>query len=358
MNSERQQPVALKLPTTRGKSRSYPWWGLFLGILAGVLVVHPLAMLVQHIHDAVYDHTPLALLMALSHSFSWHMWPMILLYAMLSGSLGAVLGRIFQRLTQQRQLLELVHHEFELQVATLRHHYKNLAIGIRGFSHRIRRKLEELDLHLAQCSQKDCPLSGPLGDDLVTLEHNAAILDDAAQRLTATLGQELLFLKALTSDDLPQEDKDIYPVLRTSVQDLLGWRFRDKILRVEINGRPWDEGQDSLTFSFEPCAMEVILHNLLSNAMKYGDHLHIRVADTPHCVRVEIKDNGPGTKVERLKQQLADSGEQREQDSTRLGLKVSLHLLEKSGGHLWVATQPGAGATFIAEFPRLLPGGR
>ncbi len=352
MSPEPGPPVPLKFPTPRSKARAYPWVGLLLGIAGGVLVGHPLAMLVQHLHAAIYEHTQFAPLTVLAHTFSFHMWPMMLLYGLSGGIFGAILGLIFKRLQEHRLLLELLHHEFELQVATLRHHYKNLAIGIRGFSDRIRRKLKDLDEQIRQCQEKQCLLGDHFQEDIADLEHNVGILDDAAQRLSASLGQELLFIKALTSESLNPEEKDLYPILVSAIRDLLGLRFRDKDLRVEINGRPWQECQDSLIFPFEPYAMEVILQNLLSNAMKYGDLVQVKVAEADDWVRVEVRDNGPGSEVGQLKRHLVASAAKRETDSTHLGLKVSLHLLEKCGGRLWVWSQVGAGATFIAEFPR------
>ena len=104
------------------------------------------------------------------------------------------------------------------------------------------------------------------------LEHNVGILEEAAQRLTHTLEQELLFLKALTSSALPSVPSDFYPFLAHCVDDLVGLRFREKDLRVEINGQPLEDCRDSLVIPFEPHTMEVILQNVLANAMKYGDH--------------------------------------------------------------------------------------
>ena len=352
MNPEGGQPTPLKLFTPRRTTRAYPWWGLFLGIGTGFFVLHPLAMLVQHIHAAIYDQTPFIPLLALTHSLSLHMWPMMLLYSMAGGAVGVVLGRIFQSLQEHRQILELLHHEFELQVATQRHHYKNLVIGIRGFSERIRRKLGELNHHLVECAAQDCPRHSQFHDDIGSLEHSAAILDDTAQRLTVTLGQELLFLKALTTASLNLEDKDLYPLLTAAVRDLLSLRFRDKHLRVDINGRPWEECADRLVFPFEPYAMEVILQNLLSNAMKHGDHLRLEVAEVGGLVRVAVRDNGPGMDVEKFQRHLAALADRREADSSGLGLKVTLHLLEKCGGRLWVWSKPGAGAAFTVEFPK------
>ncbi len=65
-----------------------------------------------------------------------------------------------------------------------------------------------------------------------------------------------------------------------------------------------------------------------------------------------IHDNGPGIPVAEIRKRLLAPADRREADSTQLGLKVSLHLLEKSGGRLLVWSEPGAGATFVLEVPR------
>jgi signal transduction histidine kinase len=98
--------------------------------------------------------------------------------------------------------------------------------------------------------------------------------------------------------------------------------------------------------------MEVILQNIIGNAMKYADQIQIRVQEEGNKVVVEIQDNGPGLEVEKLRQHLLIPGDRREADSTHLGIKVTLHLLEKVGGRLSVWSRPGAGAKFIIEFPR------
>ena len=267
MNPEAGRPVPLVLPISRRVPRAYPWIGLFLGVAVGILVAHPLAMVAFNVHNFVYGGTPLNIRGAIIHSFDFHMWPMMLLFALFGGITWAFLGFIIQRLRENRLRLEALHQEFELQVATLRHHYKNLALGISGFSQRIQRKCAELDQCLKECAQRDCPLCAPLREDLTALEGNVAILGDAAQRLSSTLGRELLFLRALTGEAVVREERDFYPLLLAAIQDLLSLRFRDKDLKVDINGRPWQECRDSLTFSFEPAAMEVIVQNLLSNAM-------------------------------------------------------------------------------------------
>jgi signal transduction histidine kinase len=353
MSPEPRRPIPLELPSARGRVRAYPWWGLLLGILGGAFVAHPISMVVQNVQDYVGNRAPLAPLTALRHSLHFSlMWPMALLYALTGGIFGALLGYVLKRLKEQSLLLEMLHHEFELQVATLRHHYKNLAIGIRGFSERIKHRVAKLGECLSQCEDQHCPLCRALQEDVNILERNANILSDAAQRLTATLGQELTFLKALTSDKVLAESRDLYPLVTAAVQDLTSLRFRDKGLQVEINGQPWQECRDSLVFPFEPWAMEIILQNLLSNAMQFGHRVGIEVKEKRGWVQVAIHDNGPGLPVAKLRERLLAPADRREEDSTHLGLKVCIHLLEKSGGRLMVWSEPGAGATFVLEVPR------
>jgi signal transduction histidine kinase len=313
-------------------------------------------MVVENVHDSLIMHTPFAPVAALGHTFQWHMWPLWLLYAVTGGIFGGVLGYIFQRLTEQRLLVELLHREFELQVATLRHHYKNLAIGIQGFSERIRRKVRKLDECLSQCPEGGESWCRDFRGDIADLERNVNILQNAAERLSATLGQELSFLKAVTSETMAPQEADLHALIVSAVRDLLTWRFRDKDLQVEINGQPWAESQSALVFSFEPYTMEVILQNLLSNAMKFGDQIRIETRAAGDRVRLTVADNGPGIAVAELQEQLEAPPSHPARTSTRLGLKVSIHLVEKWGGALAVWSKPGAGATFVVELPKY-PGG-
>lgn len=319
-----------------------------MGGAGGFFAIHPISMLVRAAHDFIYAGAPLNLGPALLRSFYPEMWPMMLLYTLLGALVGAVLGLVLKRLREHRQRLDAMHQEFEIQVSTLRHHYKNLAIGIQGFSGRTKRKLEDLEKRLHQCAIEDSSLH----QECEALGHNVEILEGASQRLTQTLGQELLFLRALTSESLVAGTRDFYPLLIHAVQDLLDLRFRDKDIQVEIDGHPLEDCTGSLMFAFEPYSMEVILQNILSNSMKFGDHIEVKVRERDGWVRIGIKDNGPGLEVEKLKDRLLTPTERQTAESTHLGLKVSLHLIQKSGGRLLVRSQPGFGAEFIIELPK------
>lgn len=352
MKANPGEPTVLKAFVPKGRAPAYPWIGLLLGAGAAVLLGYPLILAINNIYEHFTVGLPLNLSLAIGQGLKPRFWPLILLYGLSGGLAGVVLGCIFQRIQENRGRLDNLHHEFELQVTTLRHHYKNLALGIQGFANRIKKKMSHLEEHFQACAQDECRTYGQFYQDFDALQQSVAVLEETCQRLTHTLGQELLFLRALTSNHPAVEPHDFYPFLEHCIRDLQELRFRDKPARVEINGRPLDGGHDSLVVLFDPHIMEVILHNVLANAMKNADYIQIGVKEENDHLRVEVKDNGPGVDVEVLKRQLRAATQRQDSESTNLGLKVSLHLLEKCHGRLMVQSQPGNGALFIIEHPK------
>jgi signal transduction histidine kinase len=64
--------------------------------------------------------------------------------------------------------------------------------------------------------------------------------------------------------------------------------------------------------------MEVILENLLSNAMKYTDHIKVETSETSGAVQIAIIDHGSGFDVEELRQLLQVPRDHQELGSTQL----------------------------------------
>ena len=320
--------------------------GALLGAAFEMLVSVPLDAVFRNLFQYIFAGDPIRLSNALAHLAQPGEMPAISLTGFI---LGAVLGLVYYRLRENQKRLHDLHQEFEMQVATLRHHYKNLAIGINGFSGRARKNWKNCgpSSMIRYCRM---PISG---HEIDALEQSLTILTAASQRLSHTLEDELRFLKALQSRPLTQESQDFFPVLRHAIQDLLDLRFRDKEIRVEINGAAPNECCGApLVFPFDPITMEIILQNILSNAMHYGDFIQIKAAAEEGMVRVEIRDNGPGIEMEAIKRSLVSQGARQGAESSQLGLRVTLHLLEKCGGHLSAMSKPGIGTTFILEFPK------
>jgi len=343
MNQKRREPVRLAGPKTMAGPGVYTLLGALVGALFENFICDPLDSVFQQVFNFLVRGYPMRFDEAF-RLFTLGQRPGLTVTGILYGS---ILGYLFYRVRESRYRIDALHHEFELQVATLRHHYKNLAVGIHGFSRRVKRKFT--DLHEQLSGQ--AAMFNRFQPEFEALQRDADILEEASQKLSHTLGEELLFLKALTSNTITPVPQDLFPVLVHAIRDLQGLRFQEKDLRVEINGQSLEEAQGSLVFPFEPYTMQIILQNVLSNAMKFGDHIQVEVRENKDWVRVGVRDNGPGVEVEKIKSLLLAPTERRE-ESTHLGLKVSLHLLEKYGGRLSVWSEPGSGAEFVMEFPK------
>lgn len=348
--ADASERLRLELPRPSSTFKFYPVLGMLLGAASGLFIGHPMAMVALNVQEYMHNRAPLELSYRILHSFSLRMWPMLFLYILSGAVFGAGFGIIYQNLVENRLRLKQLYQEFELQVASLRHHYKNMTIGIQGFSQRIKRKVADLTRDIQQGHGETCHVENCFCRKLPALEQDVDTMVETTRRLNETLGKELIFLKVLTSDFSNPNPQDVFPVLVGAIRDLVELRFRDKPIQVGINGQPYEKCQESLIFDFDLAPMQVLLENILSNAMKYGDNIQVVIKETKNKVTISIMDNGPGFEIGDLKKQLLSLQERRETDSTRLGLKVSLHLLEKCGGVMYVGSKPGKGSTFTLEF--------
>ncbi|HEV7516323.1 MAG TPA: ATP-binding protein, partial [Thermoanaerobaculia bacterium] len=150
------------------------------------------------------------------------------------------------------------------------------------------------------------------------------------------------------------------PLLTESL-DLLGDRLSKR--RIELDWQlPAPETPTTPAITVLGCDGELqqVFTNLLLNALQAmnekGGKLTVRLEADAASVRVHIADTGPGIPPERLPRvfepfystKLASGG-------TGLGLAISHDIVRRHGGSLSVESEPGAGARFTVELPRLAP---
>jgi PAS domain S-box-containing protein len=108
--------------------------------------------------------------------------------------------------------------------------------------------------------------------------------------------------------------------------------------------------------------LQQIFMNLIGNALKYNHSAAPRVwitsEDAGGYIRFSVRDNGPGipaeyqTKIWGIFQTL----EARDKvEATGIGLSLVKKLVEGQGGHAWVESPPGQGATFHFLWPKRAP---
>lgn len=151
-----------------------------------------------------------------------------------------------------------------------------------------------------------------------------------------------------------------------SVIELLAPRARDKGLEICWLAYP----NLPRTVIGDEMRVRQILMNLLGNAIKFteqggvalvlGRSPETAAADAPVCLRLTVRDTGPGVPLDAIDRifaefEQADSGPTRRHGGTGLGLTISKRLVDEMGGTIAITSVPGEGASFTVDLPFELP---
>jgi two-component system, OmpR family, phosphate regulon sensor histidine kinase PhoR len=197
-------------------------------------------------------------------------------------------------------------------------------------------------------------LQGPAADDSAARVRFLDIMAQEAGRM-ARLIDDLLSLSRVELDKhiVPSQPLDIAPLLKGVGQTLA--------MRLE---------QDQRTLQFdvsEPLPLVLgerdqllqVLHNLVSNALKYGrtaTPIRVSAQADGTMVRVSVRDEGEGIPAEhipRLTERFyrIDTARSRTLGGTGLGLAIVKHIIERHRGELTIQSQMGQGTTVSFTLP-------
>jgi signal transduction histidine kinase len=136
-------------------------------------------------------------------------------------------------------------------------------------------------------------------------------------------------------------------VVSETVRRLLAGDDRDAQVSVDI-------AAPDLTDWWDPQALEQIVHNLLSNALKFGEDRPIAIfVERPDAgLRISVRDGGLGIPLaDRERIFLGHVGTRRAGQGRSRGLGLGLWLVRELAqaheGDVAVESQPGRGSTFI-----------
>jgi signal transduction histidine kinase len=106
----------------------------------------------------------------------------------------------------------------------------------------------------------------------------------------------------------------------------------------------------------DPIRLEQVLHNLVSNAIKYnrrGGWVQVRARAEPRGFRIEVLDNGIGLDAAQRAQLFQPFNRlgRVEQPGHGIGLVICKQLMERMGGRILVDSESGRGSTFTLELP-------
>ena len=117
--------------------------------------------------------------------------------------------------------------------------------------------------------------------------------------------------------------------------------------------------KEIIVLQADPLLFQRAVGNLLENAIKYapvGSQVTLTVQDKGAEVYVAVTDQGPGVAPQDLPHlfELLYRGEGAgEQSGLGLGLAIVKRIIDAHGGHIWVESVKGQGATFWFSLPRL-----
>jgi len=214
-------------------------------------------------------------------------------------------------------------------------------------SHELRTPLATLKSYLEAFKDGVLPASQ---ENIASLQEEVLRLENLVQNL-----QELSLVEN-RSLDLPLKVLDPAPTLQ-KIYDL----YQPLMAQQDINGS-LSLPRQSVKASLNEEALERILHNLLSNALKYtpgGGRVSLKAAPDPGPrpgLKIEVSDTGVGISPEDLPHIFerfyrADPSRSRSTGGYGIGLTIARELAEAQGGTIQARSRPGEGATFILTFP-------
>jgi signal transduction histidine kinase len=121
-----------------------------------------------------------------------------------------------------------------------------------------------------------------------------------------------------------------------------------------------DAEEDELPGFGDPHRLEIVLTNLVGNALKFspdGSRISVRVWGDATRIGVDVADNGPGiaeSELERIFDRFyqIEGSERRRHGGAGIGLALARKLVDLHGGALSVKSQLGVGSTFSVNLPR------
>ena len=171
---------------------------------------------------------------------------------------------------------------------------------------------------------------------------------DGAQRMQQLI-RDLLAYSRVDARHKPAEDVDLKRLLLRVQRDL-----RETLVET---GADIEHGELP-TVRGDPTQLQLLLQNLISNALKFhGDaapRIKIKVQQGPGHLTISIQDNGIGIEVEHadriftIFQRLHSHSEY---PGTGIGLAICKKIAERHGGRIWFESEPPHGSTFHFTIP-------
>jgi two-component system phosphate regulon sensor histidine kinase PhoR len=198
-----------------------------------------------------------------------------------------------------------------------------------------------------------------------TLQGPAAEDEPARQRFLGIMATEADRMRRLIDDLMSlsriELDKFIRPTQPLNLAGIAGEVARTLAMRLEADQRQLliEEPADLPAVIADRDQVLQVLHNLVSNALKYGRSgtpIHVGLATLDGMVRISVRDIGDGIAPEHLPRLTerfyrVDSQRSRTMGGTGLGLAIVKHIVERHRGRLEIDSRQGEGTVVSFTLP-------
>lgn len=211
---------------------------------------------------------------------------------------------------------------------------------LREMSHELRSPLARLQAALALAAERDA-----------VEESERARIEQEIARMNHVIGEMLRYSSLDAAAKPRQKLVRIDRLLKKLIED------ED----IEARNRGCELILDSaqgLTVVGDPELLNSGFENIVRNAIRYsptGTSVNITANSRHSLIRVTVMDHGPGVPAEHLENIFEPyfrvSSGNHHPDSTGLGLAIVKRVIERHGGRVTAANQPGSGLSVIVELP-------
>lgn len=224
--------------------------------------------------------------------------------------------------------LENANHELESFARTVSHDLKTPLNGVAGFA-------ELLKDNYADKLDKE------------GVEYIAWILESASSM--TLLIEDLLAFSRSSRSDINKEDVNLSIMVNKII---------DNFRKANYKGDYDIEIQQDIIVNADKKLMNVVLNNLLSNALKYSQktkhpEIHFGSREINNKRVIFVKDNGVGfdmNKAESLFQPFVRLHSDNEFQGTGVGLSTVKRIIDRHGGSIWVDSIINTGTVFYFTF--------
>lgn len=268
-------------------------------------------------------------------------------------------GQKYKINSEKKQILDLLLSVYEAAIER-NDQLISTQTELRAANENLMAANQELDAFSATVSHDlRSPLNIVAGYTQILQDEYANVLDDEALQYLDRILKSAFSMSKLI-DDLLQFSRSARTEIKSEFVDLSQMA---KDIVMEINERePAHKAvfniQDGLIARVDPNLINVVLVNLLGNALKYSGKTENPViifdkTDSGRETVFFVKDNGAGfdmTKADKLFNPFQRFHTSQEFAGTGVGLATVRRIIERHGGRIWAESEPGKGATFFFSF--------